>query len=276
MNAMKNANDIVKECYARFGLAYYFSECIGKEMATIYAVSGFRNNSDIVKPRIEEKYHEAFSLTTGQLAIKIKPYLSDELNEEMGEIILKRNFLAHHFWYENASRIANLNQIESVTNDLIKIANEFESFDDKLSKIFADKYVELGLTDKLIAESLVNVLNGTDEKISKQRKFNKVERLIKIWTVKVGDNKFQIFETKDHEFWGLCEIGLGWSKYTQVQDDWIIEERYNKYLPADINPRPKITEIWNYSFKLNNNVMMIIQKTENDKFIKIKIQKNVV
>jgi len=57
--------ELIKEVYARFGLAYYESECLHKELCIVHAIASFRSKSDITCPRLEEKLSYAFSLTLG-------------------------------------------------------------------------------------------------------------------------------------------------------------------------------------------------------------------
>jgi len=270
---MNSLNEIVKECYARFGLAYYLSECIGKEMTSIYAISGFRNNSDINRSRIEEKYSEAFSLTTGQLAQKIKPYLDDAVYSKLEQIILKRNYLAHHFWYDNAVKFMNSNSIIELIDELNEMINDFERFNNKLMNLFSAKYTEIGLTDELLNESFERVMDGTDSKIEKKRKLKSIEKLIRIWTVKNRDCNFYIFETDDNELWSLCDVGLGWTSKKKVESEWILEDIFNKYLPSDIVPRPKNITAWNYSFSLKEKMIIKINKLESESFYRIGIKK---
>ena len=64
--------ELIKEVYARFGLAYYFSECLHTQLCLIYTSGEYQDSSVITKPRVEEKMKYAFSLTLGSLKNEIQ------------------------------------------------------------------------------------------------------------------------------------------------------------------------------------------------------------
>ena len=94
--------ELIKEIYAQFGLAYYESECLHKELCNIFAIGSFTNREDITGPRVEEKMAHAFSLTLGEIVDALKDILPNELFMRLKSAVEKRNFLAHHFWFERA------------------------------------------------------------------------------------------------------------------------------------------------------------------------------
>src|SRR6266478_4591406 len=95
-------DDLIREVYARFGLAYYQSECLHRELCMILAWSGLPAHDLITRPRVEERLAQAFSLTLGDVAVKLLGVLPAELNAELQEAVEARNFLAHQFWFERA------------------------------------------------------------------------------------------------------------------------------------------------------------------------------
>jgi len=48
-------DDLIREMYARFGLAYYQSECLHRGLCIILAWSGLPPRDLITRPRVEER-----------------------------------------------------------------------------------------------------------------------------------------------------------------------------------------------------------------------------
>lgn len=57
--------ELIKEVYTTFGLAYYFSEVIHRGLCNIYAFASFGSREDITIPRVDEKLSLVYSLTLG-------------------------------------------------------------------------------------------------------------------------------------------------------------------------------------------------------------------
>ena len=65
-------DDLIREVYARFGLVYYLSECLHRELCMILAWSELPSRDLITRPRVEERLAYAFSLTLGDVAAKLE------------------------------------------------------------------------------------------------------------------------------------------------------------------------------------------------------------
>lgn len=70
----ESIGELIKEVYAKFGLAYYHSECLHRGLCNIQALLSFNDRSDITRPRIEEKLEYVYSLTLGQVKEEKKNY----------------------------------------------------------------------------------------------------------------------------------------------------------------------------------------------------------
>jgi hypothetical protein len=87
-------DDLIRELYARFGLAYNRGECLHRELCIILAVSGLPSAELITRPRVEERLAQAFALTLGGVAAKLADVLPANLCERLQKILAARNFLA--------------------------------------------------------------------------------------------------------------------------------------------------------------------------------------
>ncbi len=262
------SNEIVRELYAQFGLAYYNSECLHRGLCIILATCDLPSRDLITRPRMEEKLTHAFSLTLGEIVRELNGKLPDEYIIELNQVINARNYLAHHFWFERSHLMHNSDNIRYLINELDRYSKLFCRLDDKITQLFESKQSELGLTDDLINKHMLKILSGYPEdnlpekNITRElkKKLKRKQRLIRVWEFSLPkDGKPLIFETDDGYFWQLCDIGLGWTRYEHVEPNWVEHPIIKPYLPANINPRPKDAKPWNYEFKLSNEAFLWVK-----------------
>ena len=266
----QDSDELIKEVYARFGLAYYESECLHRELCMILAFSSFQNKLNITRPRIEEKLVDAFSLTLGQVKDSLKNILPDVLYLKLENAVKQRNFLAHHFWFERIHLMSNTKGLRQMLEELSALSALFSKLDEQVSDYFKPKYHQLGFTDKIIQNSLDEILSGKPpEPLPQKRKLKKQERLVRVWEFKLPNGALPlIFETEDSRLWQLCDIGLGWTNFDRIGTNWKENKIIQTYLPANINPRPKDCQPWEYEFKLNKNAVLWVKPGSQERSFK--------
>jgi len=65
--------------------------------------------------------------------------------------------------------------------------------------------------------------------------------------------------------WQLSDVGLGWSKFAKPESHWKVNKKFQKYLPANINPRPLINDSWNYEFQLVKGAVFWVNRGKREK-----------
>jgi hypothetical protein len=249
---MDKQSELIKEVFTRFGIAYYESEVLHRGLCNIYTLATFDKPENATRPRIDEKLTYAYSLTLGQVIKESKDLFPTEIQEQLNLALSKRNFLAHHFWFKNNYLMFDEQGLLQLQKELIDFTDFFDELDKTISNFFQPIQHRFGITDEMIQEIYEKLLHGDqDEPLISQRTLKKQEHLVKVWDVEVNDSLVtQIFETDDGNFWQLSDVGLGWSRYTKPEFHWKINEKIQRYLPTNINPRPPISESWNYKFQL--------------------------
>lgn len=262
--------ELIKEVYARFGLAYYESECLHRGLCIALAIASFQSQLHITRPRVEEKLSHAFSLTLGQVKDALKDILPDELFSRLEYVVEQRNFLAHHFWFERAHLMVSSTGLRQMLEELSVLSALFSELDEQVSDYFRPKFRQLGLTDEMLQNLLDEILSGKPpEPLPKKRKLKKKERLLRAWEFKLPDGTLPlIFETEDGCLWQLCDVGLGWTDYDRIRPDWKENKIIQPYLPANINPRPKDSQPWEYEFKLNKNAVLWVKQGSRERSFK--------
>ena len=264
---METQEQLVKEVFAQFGAAYYRSEVLHRGLCNIYALATFEKAEDITRPRIEEKLALAFSLTLGQVVEKTKGLFAGGIQQRLEVALDKRNYLAHRFWFERSPLMFSEQDLLGLRQELLELTNLFGELDEAITESLDPRRQAMGLTDELIQELFDKLIAGEpDEPLISQRLLRKQERLIRVWDVEVGDNLVtQIFETEDGCLWQFCDVGLGWTRFEKPALEWAINERLQKYLPANINPRPSITEPWNYEFHLAKGAVLWVKRGKRER-----------
>jgi len=264
---MDEQSELIKEMFARFGTAYYESEVLHRGLCNVYALATFETPESITRPRVDEKITYAYSLTLGQVIKESKHLFPVDIQEQLDLALSKRNFLAHHFWFEKNHLMFDKRGLLQLQNELIEFTDFFDGLDKTISNFFQPIRQKFGITDEMIQEIYERLLQGEqDEPLINQRVLKKQERIIKVWDVEVAGGLItQIFETDDGNFWQLSDVGLGWSKFTKKDLHWKINENFQKYLPVNINPRPSNSESWNYEFQLAKGAIFWVKRGKRER-----------
>jgi len=264
---MDVSEELLKEVFAHFGAAYYHSEVLHKGLCNAYATMTFEDPHDITRPRLEEKFARAYSLTLGQLIAETKDLFTDELQSRLATALEKRNFLAHHYWFDRSPLMFNENGLMTMREELQELTELFNALDEEITEYFKYQREWLGITDEVMQESMNRLIAGElEEPFISQRPLKKQERIVRAWDVKVADDLIaQIFETDDGCLWQLCDIGLGWTRFTEPKEDWKANAIIQKHLPVSINPRPSVSEPWNYEFRLAKGAVLSVKRGKRER-----------
>lgn len=261
-------DDLVREMYARFGLAYYHSEVLHRGLCIILAMFDLPRRDLITRPRVEEHLAHTFSLTLGGVIIELDGKLPAKYSTKLAEVREKRNFLAHHFWFDRAHLMFRADHIQGLIDELDGYTEIFNRLDEETSAWFHARQTELGLTDDILQDCLARILSGEGEEplpgkdVVKEleRKLKRKQRLVRVWEFELPEGgKPLVFEMQDGTLWQLCDAGLGWTRFQNTEPHWVEHPAIQPHLPADITPRPKGVKPWEYEFKLNGGAVLWVK-----------------
>ncbi len=269
MAVMNEQNeDLVREMYARFGLAYYYSEVLHRGLCIILALSGISDSNLMTRPRIEEHLARAFSLTLGGVIAELRGKVPTEFMDRLKDILEKRNFLAHHFWFERAHLMFTATHLQQLIHELDSYTLVFNQLDEETKQFFENIRNNLGITEQDLDDSLSRVLSGNAEiplpnkETMKARdgKLRNPQHLVHVWEFERQDGgKPLVFEMQDGTLWQLCDVGLGWTNFDHVEPNWWEQPIIQPHLPAEINLRPQDAHPWDYEFTLKDDVVLWVK-----------------
>jgi hypothetical protein len=174
---MNKESDIIKEVYARFGLAYYQSEVLHRGLCNIYALASFDSLESITRPRMEEKFSYAYSFTLGRLINEIKELFPPGIQQNLDLALSMRNYLAHHFWFEKNYLMFSDDGLLQLQEELREYFEFFDNLDNEINEFFRPIQQDFGMTDEIIQHELQKILEGEpDEPLIDQRMLNKQEK----------------------------------------------------------------------------------------------------
>ncbi len=267
-------DDLLREMYARFGLAYYHSEVLHRGLCIILAMSNLPRMDLVTRPRVEERLAHAFSLTLGDVISELVGKIPIEYSARLEKARDTRNFLAHHFWFDRAYLMFRTDHIRQLIDELDGYTQLFNRLDEETSQWFRGRQQDLGLTDDILQDCMTRILSGQGGEPlpgkeivrDQEKKLKRKQRLIRVWefSLPVG-GKPLIFEMEDGNLWQLCDIGLSWTRFQKPEPHWVEHPAVKPYLPADIIPRPKDAKPWEYAFRLRNGAILWVKPGKHER-----------
>lgn len=261
LSGLRPTSDDVKEVYARFGRAYYYAEVLHRGLCNFYSLSQIPPTGPVTRTRVEEHLRTAFESTLGQLIARLEVKLPASLLQRLTVALERRNFIAHHFWYERIHMMSSPSGIEAVVAELSQDTELFCEVDTEIGKLSEPLLSRIGITLEHLTMALNEMLGGNDlEPLHGQRKPKRQETIVNVFDVPTKSGQtILIFQTEDGSLWELCDAGLGWSAYDKVDSSWPKAQKFTNLLPAKINPRPKVLAPWTFEIQFGLNANLSVQ-----------------
>jgi hypothetical protein len=253
------SENLVRDVYAHFGRAYYFCECVHRALCAAEVLVDFPEAYGTTAPRLEEKLSIAYSRTMGGSLEAVGHLLPDDLREQVRAAVAKRNFLAHHFWFDRVHLMSSDAGLVQLREELSSLADEMTALDETLTAFLQPRWQSLGVTEEVIDDALADVLAGADSRLPNKRRTRKVETIVRVWDAPTeGGRSYLVFETDDGLLLQLCEAGLGWARPEMPGDDWKKHALFSPWLPATVHPRPKHSEHWRFEIPLSTGAVLVV------------------
>src|SRR5260370_33793443 len=91
-------DELIRELYARFGLAYYQSECLHRELCFVFALSGLPPPEMIASRGVDERLAEAYHLTRRDVATILERVLPAALAGRLRQYVVAPQRRSQQCW----------------------------------------------------------------------------------------------------------------------------------------------------------------------------------
>ena len=128
-----------KEIFAWFGAAVYYVQCFEVELTILLCYCAIFKDKNLAPENMEEIDTKLSKKTLGFLIKELKKHLeiAPELENLLNKYLQKRNYLIHHYFYENSMRMLSCSARGKMLNELKSLSNTFKEANliaEKMSK----------------------------------------------------------------------------------------------------------------------------------------------
>ena len=273
MNPAEPSGDQVRDVYASFGLAYYFSEVLHRQLCHIVAMVGLPAKHLVTRPRIEERLERAYTLTLGDVITELRDHVPASLKKELEEAKEARNYLAHRFWFEQIHLTATVEGIGELITMLDKHGRQYVDAGEKAHAWFQGLRPDLDIPGEVLEAAMQRVLAGTDDPLivgdkamgPVKRTYRGKRQLVRVWSVpRPNETGTLIFEFGDGTFGQLCDVGFVQTGYDSPDDTWTEQRLIKVFLPATVALRPDVEQPWTFSLRLRRGAVFWVRPGERE------------
>lgn len=259
---MTDEEQLTREVYAHFGLAYYMAECVYRALVNVFAFLPFKA-TEATRPRVEERTKAAESMTMGDLVGRTKQDVPEALHPTLEWALTQRNFLAHGYWFERIHLMGSAGGKHEMLDELTRITDSMRELNQVLDDLTFAHLRRLGMTDEQ-HEQAVRESGGCPVEPFPWRRIprtGETVHVVRSWVVGDGtDRETLVVQDADGEMWQLCDAGLGWSYHTQPDEAWVPFDRLNRMLPAQIVARPKGAAAWSFKLHVSTGALITVDR----------------
>jgi hypothetical protein len=258
-----------KEVYAWFGAAYYHSEVLHRQLSIMFALRIRASTTLVVRSRYEEQLRRAFDMTLGNLVVATSELVDAEHANALEEAVQRRNFLAHHFWYDRAPLLASEDGMERLIRELKEHAQFFLELDEAVTSAFEARTAHLGLSQEQYEQTLAELPSGQPPApLPSKRYLRKTENIVRAWIPNANNRAYLVLETDDGLLLQLADLGLAWAPYDSPAAEWT-RHPLQGCLPAACRPRPVDAKPWEYTLRLETRAIIRIRLDKENGRIRV-------
>jgi hypothetical protein len=251
----------VREVFAYFGRTYYLAEVLHRGLCNLYVVTQLPETGPVTRYRVEEHMAAAFKMTLGQVWNSVAFRFPPDGQRRVECAVERRNFLAHHFWFERIHLMSSADGRAQMMAELEQDASLFEQADSVVEALDPDQWKRFGLDETYLEAAMAEIAQGMrPTPLHSQRRLRKTETIVSAY-----EAGCVFLETEDGTIWQLCDQGLGWCEHSKADPTWPRSSRLAPYLPAILNPRPPNHGAWNYELSLAQGALLIVRPGPDSK-----------
>ncbi len=148
MNEIDPKSQRIKDVYTYFGVAIYYAQCLERTIAISMATVFGPGPQKITRVQFDILLESHFKKTLGKLIHELRngSSISDDFESILSEALKKRNWLAHHYFWDRAQKFQTEEGQKDMKEELQEIADYFEKIDKILTLIITNWGKKHGIT----------------------------------------------------------------------------------------------------------------------------------
>jgi hypothetical protein len=164
---LNHDSEQIREVYARYGLAMYQAQCVERGLAILLATAYRPGLTKITRSQYKELLESLFKKSFGGLTTHLRKSVNvpDDLEGALQEARNKRNWLAHHYFWDRAGHFMTDKGRWSMIDELQAIADNLDRLDKQLSEITQEWAKKHGITEQMLQlemEKLIQWVENLD------------------------------------------------------------------------------------------------------------------
>ncbi len=158
-----------KEMYAWYGLAMFHAQCLEKQLGIVLATKYGPGPTRITRGQFEDLLNSRFSRTLGQLVREIRKLanLSEGEAEQLQAALVKRNWLAHHYFWDRAVDFMSEAGRDSMIEELQEAAHTFHVLDELIHRETEEWGEARGVSQEVVNKYLQRLMDPLHDSKSK-------------------------------------------------------------------------------------------------------------
>lgn len=250
--------EAAREVYARFGLAYYMSECVHRGLVHVFAFRPDLDPGAMTRPRVEERMRVGAGKTLGDLMAETLPLLPQGLRADLDWTLATRNFLAHGFWFERIHQMSNASGQTALADELSEIVDRMRVLSAALDALTFQHLLAAGMGPGDVDAAMEHSRQNPPEPLP-AREVPRANEYVQIATAWLTDAGALVLQGGDKLLWQLCDGGLGWCYLEGPAATWRPAPALDGLLPAGIIGRPKNVKAWDFKLHVSTGALLVVR-----------------
>lgn len=265
-------DEVFKDLYAHFGLAYFFSECIyrGLMNCIVYMTADRRTPT----ASIDEHFLRLENLTLGELSQQAKPHLPHALHEAIDWLVPYRNYLAHGFWFYHNYKMHSAEDAAEIVEELKENIERMRAINTALDDVCFHRLDKFQIPRSAIQDLTNRCAEIRPDPVPVRRLLKTEERvsITKVFLKQVTERRGAlIFQDVDGHLWQLADKGLSWCFLDPQKESLKEFPPVQRHLPASVVGRPRGAQPWNYKLHFSTDVLLCVS-TEPDDTLRFRVE----
>jgi len=149
---MDMESEHIKEVYAHYGLAMYEAQCVERQLAILLATEYGPAFQSMTRDCYDELLKSLFKKTFGGLLHKLEKSIGipDGFEQRLRNALKKRNWLAHHYFWERAGHFMTERGRNSMIEELRTVTEKLHELDQELIEVSKRWMEKVGLPEEIV------------------------------------------------------------------------------------------------------------------------------